>query len=124
MGLLGRVPWVVWALLAPLVIMAGYRIIVGGGTRVPIVGAGPLGQLREEDAPEVARYVLGVRQRESLEATRARIESATGERSEYSLESFTISAGVRLVSVASRDDSSSTRSSTWFSFSSRLNGVA
>ncbi|MCB9635302.1 MAG: hypothetical protein H6721_24545 [Sandaracinus sp.] len=68
-----------WALLAPLVIMAGYRIIVGGGTRVPIVGAGPLGQLREEDAPEVARYVLGVRQRESLEATRARIESAISE---------------------------------------------
>lgn len=74
-----RVPWIVWALLAPLVIMLAYRTIVGPGKRVPIVGAGRLAELRETDAPEVARYALEVAEREPLAATRARIEAAISD---------------------------------------------
>ena len=53
-----------------------------------------------------------------------RIRSAKGERSEYSFDNLIISAVGRSVSVERREDSSSTRSNTWFSLSSRLKGVA
>lgn len=79
MSALRRVPWIVWALLAPLVILGAYRLVVGGGRRVPIVGSGRIAELRETDAPEIARYVLEVREGESLDATRTRVEAAISE---------------------------------------------
>ncbi|MFK8000381.1 MAG: hypothetical protein AB8H86_12335 [Polyangiales bacterium] len=72
MGILRRVHWMVYALLAPLVLMGLYRLIVGGGRRVEVIGSGVLTLLEETDAPEGTRYALSVRAHESLSATESR----------------------------------------------------
>lgn len=62
----------VYALLAPLVLMGLYRLIVGGGRRVEVVGSGALTLLEETDAPEGTRYDLSVQADEGLHATERR----------------------------------------------------
>lgn len=74
-----RVPLVVWALVLPALLVGAHRLILGGGRRIPIVGAGVLAQLREQDAPDVARYALDVRAHEPPAQTRARIEAEISE---------------------------------------------
>lgn len=66
----------VYALLAPLVLMGLYRVIVGGGRRVELVGSGALTLLEETDAPEGTRYDLSVRADEGLHETEARVLDA------------------------------------------------
>jgi len=57
---LKRVPWIVWALLAPAVVIGAVQLWTGGGKRVPVVGAGVIGVLRHEDAPPDTHYTLDV----------------------------------------------------------------
>lgn len=70
-----RVPWIVWALLAPLLIMGGWRLWTGGGVRIHVVGSGVLTELGEQDAPEGTFYDLEVVADEPVEDTRARVET-------------------------------------------------
>lgn len=76
MGVLRRVHWMVYALLAPLVLMGLYRFVVGGGRRVEVVGSGALVALAETDAPEGTRYDLSVVPSEALHETEARVLEA------------------------------------------------
>lgn len=71
--------WIVWALLAPTVLMAIGRLTTGCGQRVYVVGAGPLAEVREGDAPEGTFYDLDVHAREPVDATSERIERALTE---------------------------------------------
>ncbi len=71
--MLRRVPWIVWALLAPLVLLGAYRLVVGPGRRVEVVGSGVLASLRAEDAPEGSRYVLEVEAHETGAETERRV---------------------------------------------------
>ncbi|MFT5353156.1 MAG: hypothetical protein ACI9KE_000354 [Polyangiales bacterium] len=66
----------VYALVAPLVLMGLYRLIVGGGRRVEVVGSGALTVLEETDAPEGTRYDLAVQTGETLHETEARVLEA------------------------------------------------
>ncbi len=70
-----RVPWIVWALLAPLLIMGAWRLWTGGGDRVHVVGSGVLTELSEDDAPAGTFYDLAVVPDEPLEETRTRVEA-------------------------------------------------
>jgi len=73
---LKRVPWIVWALIAPAVVIGAVQLWTGGEPRVPVVGAGALAHLRSEDAPEGANYGLDVERRERPERTAERVEEA------------------------------------------------
>lgn len=73
---LKRVPWIVWALLAPAVIMGGVKLWTGGTQPVPVVGAGVVSALRPQDAPKGVRYRLEVKAHEGFEDTAARAEEA------------------------------------------------
>lgn len=56
--------------------MGLYRLIVGGGRRVEVVGSGALTVLEETDAPEGTRYDLAVQTGETLHETEARVLEA------------------------------------------------
>ena len=71
-----RVPWIVYALAAPLAIMGIYRLVVGPGRAVPLVGSGVLAQIQPDHAPEGSRYVLQVVQNESATETERRVREA------------------------------------------------
>jgi hypothetical protein len=76
---LRRVPWIVWALLAPAVIIGAVRLWTGGATRVPVVGAGVLARVSASPKPEGGRYDLRVQPEESLDATARRVDGAIAE---------------------------------------------
>lgn len=68
-------PWIVWALLAPAVILGAWRLWTGGGERIHVVGSGVLTELGEADAPEGTFYDLAIVPDEPLADTRARVEA-------------------------------------------------
>ncbi|MFW5926054.1 MAG: hypothetical protein ACOCV4_07790 [Myxococcota bacterium] len=76
---LRRVPWVLWAALIAAAIIGGVQLCRGEGRTVELVGAGPLGSVREGDAPEGARYVVRTRSSEPLADTGRRIDRAISE---------------------------------------------
>jgi hypothetical protein len=73
-----KVPWIVWALIAPAVILGTCKLWSGPGRPVHVVGAGPIHHVRAQDAPKGARYELAHRTRESLQSSRRRIGRAIG----------------------------------------------
>ena len=76
---LKRVPWMVWALLAPAVIIGAVQLATGGAKRVTVVGAGPLSTLRADDAPEGYRYDLRLRAHEPIPAAVKRVEDSVAQ---------------------------------------------
>jgi len=70
-----RIPWIVWALLAPALILGGWRLWTGGGVRIHVVGSGVLTELSADDAPEGTFYDLDVVAGESSAETRERVEA-------------------------------------------------
>ncbi|MFW6066958.1 MAG: hypothetical protein ACOC97_01370 [Myxococcota bacterium] len=78
-GLLRRVPWVLWAALLAAIILGGVQLCRGEGRTVVVVGAGPLSEVRAEDAPEGARYDVRTGSSEPLEQTGRRIREAISE---------------------------------------------
>lgn len=69
-----RVPWIVWALLVPALLLGGWQLWTGGGKRIHVVGSGVLTELSEDDALEGTFYDLSVVPDESLAKTRERVE--------------------------------------------------
>lgn len=82
----------VWALLAPLLIMGLYRLVVGGGRRVEVIGSGVLTSLQETDAPEGTRYDLAVRRDEALHETERRVLEAVSRWPDILVIAFSESA--------------------------------
>lgn len=76
LGLLGRVPWLVWAFITPVFFWLPCQLMNGGGRRVPVVGAGPIHLLVAEDAPDGGFFDLEAVPREGLDESRARVEAA------------------------------------------------
>lgn len=75
-GLLGKVPWLVWAFIAPVFLWLPCQLMHGEGRRVPVVGAGPIHALVAEDAPEGGYFELEAVPSERLEASQARVHEA------------------------------------------------
>ncbi|NOY90543.1 MAG: hypothetical protein GXP55_04975 [Deltaproteobacteria bacterium] len=75
-ALLGRVPWILWAALVPALIIGGSKLLNGSGTRVPVVGAGPIAALRAQDAPPESRLAIDTRAHEPSDQTAARVRDA------------------------------------------------
>ena len=76
--MLKKIPLLVWAMLATAIIIGSVKLLAGGGSSVPVVGAGALAALRPTDAPPGYRFVFDVAETESLEASAQRIEEAIG----------------------------------------------
>ncbi len=70
-----RIHWMVYALVAPLLLQGAYRLWVGPGQRVELVGSGVIADLAEGDAPEGSRYVLESVSGESLDETTTRVRA-------------------------------------------------
>ena len=75
---LRRIPWWIWALLAPAVILQGMKFLTGGAPPVFVVGAGAVSVVRAQDAPEGVRYRLDLRAHERPEQTATRAEETLG----------------------------------------------
>jgi hypothetical protein len=71
---LKRVPWIVWAAIAPLIIIGAIQLRTGGGVRVPFVVAGVGAVVTGDDHPEGAYYTLDTVPRESFAETADRVE--------------------------------------------------
>lgn len=61
-------------------LIAVVQLLRGSGARVDVAGAGPIGLLREGDAPPGARYFLEVSEAASLEDASLRIDRVLGRR--------------------------------------------
>lgn len=75
-SMIRRVPWWVWALLAPTLVVVGLRLAGGQRETIAIVGSGPVSYIVETDAPEGVRYELNVTSSETLDATEARVRES------------------------------------------------
>jgi hypothetical protein len=75
---LTRVPLIVWALIAPAVILSGLQFARPDGRRVAVVGAGVIDVLRAQDAPPDTFYELDTRRHEAPQDTLARGSTTIG----------------------------------------------
>ena len=72
---LGRVPWWVWAAIAPAAIIGLVQLRTGGGVRTPYVVAGVGASLGEDDHPEGVYFTMDAVAHESFAATAERVEA-------------------------------------------------
>lgn len=74
-----RIHWFVWAAIAPLVIMQAYKVLIGDGARITIIGSGALVHATDAGAPEGTYYAQQASAGMSLAETEAAIRERISE---------------------------------------------